>query len=207
MKKALIAVLAVFMVLSLVACDQTDKVYETHAEFVKYSDINTCVDNLFKGIVSLYNGGDSDLSERTLIPAKVATLWSEINPLANENYNYNVTVSEKSGKVSMTYTDENNYSVTLNNVVISFSYDIVSGEQNIETNKIAQITLDGTYSSSLKDNIITVNGKVKVNSISYEISYAINTVKSQLTYAKVNGKKVDVRFLNAILPDVSKKSK
>ncbi len=207
MKKALIAVLAVFMVLSLVACDQTDKVYETHAEFVKYSDINTCVDNLFKVIVSLSHGGDSDLSERTLIPAKVATLWSEINPLANENYNYNVTVSEKSGKVSITYTDENNYSVTLNNVVISFSYDIVSGEQNIETNKIAQITLDGTYSSSLKDNIITVNGKVKVNSISYEISYAINTVKSQLTYAKVNGKKVDVRFLNAILPDVSKKSK
>ncbi len=207
MKKILIAVLAVFMVLSLVACDQTDKVYETHAEFVKYSDINTCVDNLFKVIVSLYHGGDSDLSERTLIPAKVATLWSEINPLANENYNYNVTVSEKSGKVSITYTDENNYSVTLNNVVISFSYDIVSGEQNIETNKIAQITLDGTYSSSLKDNIITVNGKVKVNSISYEISYALNTVKSQLTYAKVNGKKVDVRFLNAILPDVSKKSK
>ncbi len=207
MKKALIAVLAVFMVLSLVACDQTDKVYETHAEFVKYSDINTCVDNLFKVIVSFSHGGDSDLSERTLIPAKVATLWSEINPLANENYNYNVTVSETSGKVSMTYTDENNYSVTLNNVVISFSYDIVSGEQNIETNKIAQITLDGTYSSSLKDNIITVNGKVKVNSISYEISYALNTVKSQLTYAKVNGKKVDVRFLNAILPDVSKKSK
>ncbi len=207
MKKALIAVLAVFMVLSLVACDQTDKVYETHAEFVKYSDINTSVDNLFKLTVSLFRGGDVDLSKTSLTSAKVATLWSEINPLANENYNYNVTVSETSGKVSITYTDENNYSVTLNNVVISFSYDIVSGEQNIEINKIAQITLDGTYSSSLKDNIITVNGKVKVNSISYEISYALNTVKSQLTYAKVNGKKVDVRFLNAILPDVSKKSK
>ncbi len=212
MKKIVIAVLAVFMVLSLVACKKeptVDEVYETYAEYVKAESVNESVHNVFSTMISMFPKADSvDIS---LYPSyisndKIKRLWTAIEPLEVYCQYDNINVTEVNGNITVeNYVEKNSWDVTLDNVVFKFTYDVKEFTTQTTTtttvleNQEGTITISGTYSFRQEENIQTSSYNLTANENTYNTSSVLNSKIRRLTSGKVNGKDVDVRFCNVIV--------
>lgn len=103
------------------------------------------------------------------------------------------------GAVAGTSFKDYSESLTFTDNSFTLLYGVKIKDSTETKTKKFTITLSGTYSISVKDNVKSVSFKMKLNDTPYDISYKRDQMTEKFIDAKINGNDVSLRLLNASL--------
>ncbi len=209
MKKVLIVLLSVLLALSFVSCE-SDKSEEIISTYVEYIEGEKFCYSVYDSLSELYttkkdNGSYSLAKETTIFKDTTIENTSYISNLVKAVSDINEceikSATAKSGKITCESENPDSTSykreVSYDSVIVDVVYtDSSEDEQSIS------LSINGKYSymnTWEKDTYKTLSGTkshdITVNNKTYKIELSYNSEKT--TSAKVNGKSVDLRLINA----------
>ena len=217
MKKYLIIVLSILLLFSFTSCEK-DKSAEVADNFVNFCDAvnygyassqvfdSTTIESNCKADKSfeiLLASTDDIIDEDSLY-----TFWDDyLKTLADEYYASSGTFkcTNKTGTITGTYTDINNYSINMSDVTLSYEYakrKRYEAETDYGT-PTETVTLSGSVSYAVdSNNILTAKVDVTVNAKAYKCEYKVNLDTSKFVSGSYNGVEVDSKLLTTLIVEV-----
>ena len=204
MKKVLIVLLSVLLALSFVSCesDKSEEIIANYEAFKKaypvaYGAVYTLSNNATW--TSATGEIDNSFSDKSISDGSYWCIAYLIRNLTSDKYVYEdgiVSATLKSGKLTGQRNLETKvYDVTVSDVVLEVTYKPDTSSDKTET---TEFKMNGNFTkySDGKKNELACN--LTVNNVECNVSYTIEYGdKTQYTSAKVNGKDVELRLLNA----------
>ena len=204
MKKSLFVIMLVVLCLfSFVSCkeDKSEEVIQNYVEFMKVKNLAHWLDNAFEtSFEDLPNGTVSVTKSDVYSIANIAEIFLDLG----KNYDCSTRkFSSASGTISGTYTDEDNYNVTFNNVQLTFTLTMVDEDDELAVDIADKVmTINGTLTKSEDGEWTSYSCKVTIGIEGYsEKSYNFSYTKNELNYksALLDGVEIDSRLLNPIV--------
>ena len=204
MKKSLFVIMLVVLCLfSFVSCkeDKSEEVIQNYVEFMKVKNLAHWLDNAFEtSFEDLPNGTVSVTKSDAYSIANIAEIFLDLG----KNYDCSTRkFSSAAGTISGTYTDEDNYDVTFNNVQLTFTLTMVDEDDELAVDIADKVmTINGTLTKSEDGEWASYSCKVTIGIEGYsEKSYNFSYTKNELNYksALLDGVEIDSRLLNPIV--------
>ncbi len=204
MKKSLFVIMLVVLCLfSFVSCkeDKSEEVIQNYVEFMKVKNLAHWLNNALEtSIEDLPTGTVTVASSDAYSIANIAEIFLDLG----KNYDCNTRkFSSASGTISGTYTDEDNYDVTFNNVQLTFTLTMVDEDGELAVDLLDKVmTINGTLTKSEDGEWTSYSCNVTLGIEGYsEKSYSFSYTKNELNYksAILNGVEIDSRLLNPII--------
>lgn len=213
MKKYLIIVLSILLLFSVTSCNK-DKSAEVANNFVNFCD---SVNYGFAGS-GIFNTSAIETSckadksfELSLATADdiidaddFYDFWDNYLDNLEEDYYGNKAsfqISKKTGKISGTYTDSQNYSINMSDVTLDYKYDVwkrYSGDKVYDTSE-EKLTLSGSVSCSVDENkILTGKVNVTVNGKAYKCEFKVNLKTGVYISGSYNGAAISEKLLKTL---------
>ena len=213
MKKAIIIILAVLLLFSFTSCnkDKTDEVVSNFVAFWDAAQRGSYVEGMFVGLMEDASAESTNKSFSVTFPSEdgieqgnLENYWEMfINDYTDRTAVSRVDYDENkvTGSVSGTYTDEYNYSLTINTVVIPYKVED-SSETVLKT---GNLTISGSLSQTVSENVCSYVYNLNINGTSYNCECKYSEATGEFISAVYDGKEVDIRLVSAYVDGQGRK--
>ena len=205
MKKAIIIILAVLLLFSFTSCnkDKTDEVVSNFVAFWDAAQRGNYVEGMFLDLMENVSSESTNKSFSVTFPSEdgieqedLENYWEMfINDYTDSSAVSRVDYDEDkvTGSVSGTYTDEYNYSLTINTVVIPYKVKDSSGE----VLKTGNLIISGSLSQTVSEDVCSYVYNLNINGASYNCECKCSETTGEYISAVYDGKEVDIRLVSA----------
>lgn len=206
MKKAIIIILAVLLLFSFTSCnkDKTDEVVSNFVAFWDAAQRGSYVEGMFVDLMENASAESTNKSFSVTFPSEdgieqgdLENYWEMfINDYTDSSAVSRVDYDEDkvTGSVSGTFTDEYNYSLTINDaVVIPYKVKDSSGA----VLKTGNLIISGSLSQTVSENVCSYAYNLNINGTSYNCECKYSEITGEYISAVYDGKEVDIRLVSA----------